>query len=120
MIEWKDDFTKEEYLQIQERREEIEKLLKNAIEEYIYNDALCYEDGDFPYRRLLSGNYYISEESYSKSEDNLNINYEILLSIRMTSIENKKEQDYLGLDFLLEFVNINGEIEIEVLTHSSI
>ncbi|MDE7398873.1 MAG: hypothetical protein K2N06_05020 [Oscillospiraceae bacterium] len=46
--------------------------------------------------------------------------YQILLSLRLTGDENGKEEDYMGLDLVAEFVSPNDPLEFEILSHDVI
>ena len=42
--------------------------------------------------------------------------YRIIISVRLTSLGNGVEDDYLGIDFRLEFENIDDKIQLEILS----
>lgn len=46
--------------------------------------------------------------------------YQILLSLRLTGDEGGKEEDYMGLDLIAEFLKPDDPIEFEILSHDVI
>ena len=70
-INLEDDFTESDYDNFFKRHDEIKTLLQNAIYEHFLNEnnrnSYCYSTGDFPDRRILTGNYYIGSIDCSKS-----------------------------------------------------
>lgn len=46
--------------------------------------------------------------------------YQILLHLRLTGDESGKEEDYMGLDLVAEFEELNAPLEFEILSHDVI
>ena len=46
--------------------------------------------------------------------------YQILLGLRLTGDEDGKEEDYMGLDLVAEFVKLDDPLEFEILSHDVI
>ena len=46
--------------------------------------------------------------------------YQILLSLRLTGDERGKEEDYMGLDLIAEFLTLDAPLEFEILSHDVI
>ena len=46
--------------------------------------------------------------------------YRILLHLRLTGDEGGKEEDYMGLDLIAEFVKLDDPLEFEILSHDVI
>lgn len=46
--------------------------------------------------------------------------YRILLTLRLTGDEDGEEKDYMGLDLIAEFVDLDDPLEFEILSHDVI
>ncbi len=108
-IDYDDNFTIDEC----EKLPKIKESMMKEMEDFLFEDYLADLEGeDFPNLRIMTGNYYVQCVSYNKTNKG---GYQIIVAIRMTSLEEGKEEDYFGIDFSLEFDTLDEKPEIEVL-----
>lgn len=80
----------------QTHEDDIMKTVEEAVSEYINDDDMCNDDeGFFPRRCELTGEWYVSE-IYFDSKDNLSVNTSFL-----SNWPDGAKGDYLGLDVSL-------------------
>jgi hypothetical protein len=108
------------YNTIQLHRPALTTLIHTEIEEYINDPSLCTDDPNmFPSQAVLSGNYYISRESYALKKHPL-----LLLGIQCQCLRKpwgtvKTESHYLGLHLWITCDPALGSFQISGNTDSS-
>jgi hypothetical protein len=73
------------------------RLPNTPVEEYVNDDNLCFTDGEnFPDRNRLTGEYYVTDESYEYSaEDGL-----CVVSLSVHCLEHPWLPDMVNVDYL--------------------
>ena len=102
------DFGDQEVGRFSAHRDEVRKIVQNAVEKYVNDDKVVSvgEQHFFPEQKKLTGDYYIaSEDYYVRQERGLRHSAErqLVLNVRVCClekpwIESQTDFDYLGLE----------------------
>ena len=89
---------------IQSHREELLDVVHKEVEEYLNTPDLVYDSDDgFPSLTRLSGDYYISDESYEMHVNPIVFRISIQTHfLEKPSMENQEDFDYLGLQVWIQ------------------
>lgn len=102
---WLNEIRLADFEVIRTRRDRMLKVVHKEIESYLNTEGLYYDDPEdegFPNRVRMTGDYYISDESYAVDDDTGGF----LISIRCHCLgrrvaKNRRPDDYLGLEVWL-------------------
>ena len=118
-----EELTEIEYRRIIKAKTQLDIRVYEAILEYVNDEMMCNcDEGMFPRRDLLMGNYYVSQESYRLCQNDL---IQGSVCTHLTEmfcggvVTTPVEQDYLGLEVWFDLMN-DGSIEIIAIDSSSI
>ena len=99
---WLRDIRLADYEEVQKHRKTMIQAIHTEIEEYLNIDGLYYEgeEDGFPNRSHMTGEYYLSNESYQVMERPHRFQISIMCHCLGTRVS--KVDDYLGLEVWLE------------------
>jgi len=119
-----DSVAAQEMEQIAGYGEALYSVVARELERYVNDDDLCSNEGMFPERKRLTGNYYIVSEYYSR--DAATGLYKIAVQTALTEqfvggvVTKPVEMDYLGLEVWLGLDVESGRLEVYGVDSSSI
>jgi len=99
----RDNIADSDFQAIQEHREEMLAAVHQAVEKY-FNARGRFGPGDFPERALLTGEYYLGEESYyGDPSAALRVRIECRCLRHPWLPGSNEKDDYVGLEVLLRW-----------------
>ncbi|MBL8797032.1 MAG: hypothetical protein JNM56_24230 [Planctomycetia bacterium] len=101
------DVAVSDYASIQRRREQLLRVVHQAVEDYLNDPQLYFTDDNegFPNRERLTGQYYVADESYTAHEDPAWFQIGVMCRcLERPRGRSKQAGDYLGLEVWLKCV----------------
>jgi hypothetical protein len=116
------DLSGADYRRIIQIKTQLDDMVYKAVLDYVNDEDLCNcDEGFFPRRDRLTGNYYVSYECYYFENDGIRVSVSTHFTEMFCggAVTIPTEEDYLGLEVSF-FVDDNGNIEIDEINSSSI
>ena len=93
-----------------------------AVVDYVNDATMTFETGRFPARDCLSGQYYIYSTYYHTISLSGSLVHAVKVSCACTETSDAPEEDndYLGLDVVVNLWRDTGRLEVDMVSSSSI